>query len=69
MEKIKVYINDKEQEINDNSTIQDVLDSIGTKSPMFVVEKNLKIIPKEQYSSTFIEENDKIEIVSFFGGG
>ena len=36
---------------------------------MFVVEKNLKIILKEDYSSEKIFDGDKIELVGFFGGG
>jgi thiamine biosynthesis protein ThiS len=35
---------------------------------MFVVEKNLAIIPKDKYD-TKIENGDVIEIVGFFGGG
>lgn len=69
MEKIKIYINGKEKEINQNSTIQNLLDELKTKSKMFVVELNAEIVPKEQYQDKVINLDDKIEIVSFFGGG
>ncbi|MFH0702460.1 MAG: sulfur carrier protein ThiS [bacterium] len=67
MHKIKIYINGEEKEINEKSTVQDVLNHIDIKSPMVVVEKNQEII--HQYDSCYLEEEDKLEIVSFFGGG
>lgn len=33
------------------------------------VEWNGQIVPKEQYESTFLEDEDVIEIVQFVGGG
>ncbi len=33
------------------------------------VEKNGKIVKKDEYPETKIEDNDKIEIVHFVGGG
>lgn len=33
------------------------------------IEKNLEIVPRSQYSSTKINDDDRIEIVSFIGGG
>ncbi len=33
------------------------------------VERNGEIVPKAQYESTVLKENDTIEIVSFVGGG
>lgn len=68
MAKIKIHINGEEKELNENSTIQEVLDDLNIKSPMIVVEKNLEIIPKEQYHFK-LKENDNLEIVGFFGGG
>jgi thiamine biosynthesis protein ThiS len=68
MGKIKIEINGEEKEINENSTIQDILDDLKITSPMVVVERNFEIIPKEQYCLT-LNESDKLEIVGFFGGG
>ncbi|MGF1543316.1 MAG: sulfur carrier protein ThiS [Parvularculaceae bacterium] len=33
------------------------------------VERNLAIVPKSAYAATAIEEGDRIEIVTFVGGG
>lgn len=65
---IKIYLNGKEKELSKETTIQDILDELDNKSPMFVVEINREIIPKDKYNY-LLKENDNIEIVGFFGGG
>lgn len=66
---VKVKLNGEEKEFQEHATVQDILDEINIKSKMFVVEKNLEILPKENYSSCKIAEGDSFEIVGFFGGG
>ena len=68
MGKINVVINGKEQEIEENSTISDVIESLNVTSTMFVVEKNLEIVPQSRYMEN-LAHGDKIEVVGFFGGG
>lgn len=69
MSKYKVTINGKEIELEKVSTVEEMLKERNVTGEMFVVEKNLKIVPKEEYSLTSVEENDNFEIVGFFGGG
>ena len=68
MTKIKIKINGNEIELENVSTIMEMLEARKVTGDMFVVEKNLEIIPKDKYD-TKIENNDVIEIVGFFGGG
>lgn len=69
MDKIKIILNGKEKEIDRNSTVKDILETLNIKSPMLVVERNVEIVPKEQYESCQLQDGDKLEVVSFFGGG
>lgn len=69
MENIKITINGNEIEIFENTTIKQLLDFRNVTGTMFVVEKNLEIVPKDQYDKIIVQENDKYEIVGFFGGG
>lgn len=68
MAKIKVTINGNEQELEDSATIQDLLNIRQVTGTMFVVERNLEIVPKDKYD-TIIQNNDSFEVVGFFGGG
>jgi thiamine biosynthesis protein ThiS len=65
----KITINGKEKEISANSTVADMLNELEVTGSMFVVEKNLKIVNKEDYSTTQVQDGDVIELVGFFGGG
>lgn len=66
---IKIEVNGKEVEIRENSTVQDFIKERKVTGTMFVIEKNLKIVQKDEYSVEKIAEGDRIELVGFFGGG
>lgn len=68
MSKIAIKINGNEIEVEENSTVQDVLEQRNVTGTMFVVEKNLEILQKDQYNQ-IVMKDDSIEIVGFFGGG
>ncbi len=66
-----VKINGKLENINDNiNTLSQLIESLNDKLPkLFAIEKNGKIIYKENYDDESINNNDQIEIVMFCGGG
>lgn len=66
---MNVKINGNDIELKQSLNIAQMLLERNVSGSMYVVEKNLEIVPKEKYSQTKIEENDSIEIVGFFGGG
>lgn len=68
MSKLSVVINGKNIELENTSTIEELV-AERSVSGMFVIEKNKKIIQKEDYTKTPVKENDIFEIVGFFGGG
>lgn len=69
MSKIKVKINGNDIELGNSSTVSQMLQERNVTGSMFVVEKNLEIVLKENYSQTGIKNGDSFEIVGFFGGG
>jgi len=67
--KIKIKINGIEVEVEENLTVKDLLEEREVTGKMFVVERNLEIIPKDQYRQSIVKENDSFEVVGLFGGG
>lgn len=49
--------------------LTDLLDMSGYDSSRIAVEINGRIIPRSEYESTVLFNEDIIEIVSFVGGG
>lgn len=69
MNLINIKLNGQEKQVAEGTTIQNLLDEMNITNKMIVVEKNLEIVPKDQYASYNVSEGDNIEIVGFFGGG
>lgn len=69
MTRINIEVNGNEVEIEENSTVQEFIEERKVTGTMFVIEKNLKIVQKDEYATEKLSSGDKIEIVGFFGGG
>lgn len=64
-----MIVNGEKMSFNQDMTVKDLISSLNLNSQTIVVEVNLNIIPKEQYESTNLHEDDKVEIINFVGGG
>ena len=63
-----VKINGKELDIT-GKTLADYLAVTDYDPKRIAVERNGEIVPRNQYSKTVLADGDRIEIVSFVGGG
>ena len=53
----------------EGSTVSDVLESLGFKDGRIAVELNGDICVRAQHATTLLHEGDRLEVVSFVGGG
>lgn len=63
-----VKINGEDKEIARRNLLE-YLSEAGFETERVVVEKNLEIIPKDQFGQVVIQDEDVIEVVRFVGGG
>ena len=61
-------INGEEKEIAGKNLLE-YLKENGFNPEHLVVERNFEIIPKEQFGSVTIQDEDVIEVLRFVGGG
>jgi len=66
---MKIILNGEATQIDDNSTVLQVLQKYNLDSKLTVVEINLTVLKKEQFNTFFVKEDDKIELIRFMGGG
>ncbi len=66
---IKIKINGIEKEIPKNTTIKELLSSLGVLDKTMAVAVNMKIIKKDDWDKYFLNDGDKIEALNFVGGG
>ena len=64
-----VIVNGKKEEIAGQTSLLDFLTSKKIHPDKVVVELNTTIIEKHILADTIIQENDRIEILRFVGGG
>lgn len=64
-----MIINGKDMDFKEGITIEELLKKLDLGMDKVVVEVNLEIIAKEKYYEFVLNEKDKIEIISFVGGG
>ena len=63
-----VKLNGEEKELAGKNLLE-YLKENGFNPEHLVVERNYEIIPKEQFASVTIQDEDVIEVLRFVGGG
>jgi sulfur carrier protein len=65
---MNILVNGK-AEVIDPCTIAELVVLKGLSVESLVVEHNLKIIKQAQWTEVSLKEDDKLELLSFVGGG
>ena len=66
---MKIKINGIEKEIPKNTTIKELLSSLGVLEKTMAVAVNMKIVKKDEWDKYKLNEGDKVEALNFVGGG
>ena len=64
-----MFINGKEKILTQPILLNNLLSQLGYRPQLIAVELNGKIIKQAAFASTTVTDADKMEIVSFVGGG
>jgi thiamine biosynthesis protein ThiS len=66
---MQVILNGKPHSVDDGATVADMLRGLKIEPVRVAVEINEDIVPRKTFAETPIHEGDRIEIVTFVGGG
>ena len=69
MKKIKIKVNGKFANIDKNQALSKFLKKLKIPLKKVAIELNQEIIDKKNIGKIKIQQNDRIEIVHFIGGG
>jgi thiamine biosynthesis protein ThiS len=64
-----ISVNGEIRDLTPGATVVDLLRDLGLESGRVAIERNLEILPRDQWSATQVQPNDRYEIVHFVGGG
>ena len=65
----KIQLNGNSYEINNGTNLNELLNKLKLKKNKVAIEVNGEIIEKKKYNNCILDNNDKVEIVHFIGGG
>ncbi len=66
---MKIFFNGRETDAAGAGTIADLVRRKGLNPDRVVVEHNLAVVAREAWESAALAEGDRLEIVTFVGGG
>ena len=66
---IDVTVNGDARQFEPGLSVTQLLESLGLKPQLVVVEHNREILDRARYQETRVEAGDNLELVHFVGGG
>jgi len=66
---IDVVINGQPRSVNIGTTVSVLLVELGLSGKPVAVERNREVVPRAQHASTVLAAGDRLEVVTFVGGG
>ena len=64
-----ITVNGKQIQLTSEMSVADYLEQNNYQINRIAVEMNAEILPKYSYSETMLKEGDRLEVVTFVGGG
>lgn len=66
---MRLVVNGETRDVEQVSTVTDMLAAFKLQNKILVVELNREIIDRSVYDQTRLSDGDQVEIVHFVGGG
>ena len=66
---MNITVNGEKRSLEPGASLDQLLQSLGLEGRRIAVEVNRDIVPRSEYGSFELNENDTIEIVNAIGGG
>ena len=64
-----ITVNGKQIQMTSEMSVADYLEQNNYQIKRIAVELNEEILPKYSYSDTMLKDGDRLEVVTFVGGG
>ena len=66
---IDVVINGQPRAVNVGTTVENLIRELGLGDRKVAVERNRVVVPRAEHATTVLASGDKLEVVTFVGGG
>lgn len=66
---IDVVINGQPRQVPDGTTVAALIGELGLSGKPVAVECNREVVPRARHATTVLAAGDRLEVVTFVGGG
>jgi thiamine biosynthesis protein ThiS len=66
---MRIHLNGQDHDLPGPMTVAGLVERLGLDARKIAIERNLEIVPRSTYAATILDEGDRLEVVSFVGGG
>ncbi len=66
---ISVTVNGAVRQVPPDTTVAELLSSMGIERGRVAVERNHDVVPRKEYEQVRLAAGDRLEVVAFVGGG
>ena len=66
---IQVSVNGEAVQLPAGSTLRDLLQKLALDRARVAVEHNLRVVPRAEHAALRLNHGDRLEVVTFVGGG
>ena len=66
---MKLIVNGEPQEVPEGTTLSDLLAQLKLEAPQVAVEVNAQVVRSARHAEHRLASGDRVEVVTFVGGG
>jgi thiazole synthase len=66
---VEIFVNGERRRIDEGATVLFLLRELSLPETRVAVERNRSLVRKTEFAGTVLGEGDRVEIVTFVGGG
>jgi sulfur carrier protein len=66
---VEILLNGQPREIPEGASIAQLLEQLNLSTPFVAVEVNLQVVPRPRHAAYRLAPGDRVEVVTFVGGG
>jgi sulfur carrier protein len=67
--RIAVVVNGEERQLPAGTTVLGLVQLLGLGDRKVAVERNREVVPRARHADELLADGDKVELVTFVGGG
>ncbi|HEX5889033.1 MAG TPA: sulfur carrier protein ThiS [Pyrinomonadaceae bacterium] len=66
---MRVYVNGESRELSGPTSLAELITQLDLPAARIAVELNRAVVRRNDWSTTMLQDEDRIEVVHFVGGG